>query len=308
MSIYEVPTKDSLYQIPIRDSLVVGHVNPDGDSLSSIKAVINWLRKNGKNAYTRLEGKVPEHLSWIISENDIVDYIPEVEQIIVLDCAPNSKRVGFEFSQPCVNIDHHFIRKNEHSSKDNIYVLNRCSTASALVLDFKIFDPILLVGLYTDTLFTRSLNEVFETFKELEIEDDVAEEILSAIKPHRYMKALHGIQNAKIHTCRNGFLIAEIEETDQGVVSEIMDTLFKYSENVVLIDGLSGARLRTSNKQLIESETLSEVANIFSGGGHPFASKCDVSGKKTAFLGVIKQLKIIENKISIGSDGYEEKI
>jgi len=297
----------SKYKIPIADSLVVGHVDPDGDSLSSIKAVINFLRKNGKTAYAKVQGRVPEHLSWIVPESDRVDDIPEVEQIIVLDCAPTTGRIGFDVLLPCINIDHHITRKDEHSPKNKVYVLDRCSTAAALILDFGIIDDILLVGLYTDTFFVRSLNEVFQAFSKLEIEDDTATEILSAIKPHRYMQALLSIQDAKIHKCRNGFMIVEVEETDQAVVSEIMDTLFKYSENVVLIDGLTKARLRTSNKQLIESGKIAEIANIFSGGGHAFAAGCDVSGKRTAFLGVIKQLKVPESRISIEADGYEEK-
>lgn len=298
----------SRYKLPLLDSLVVGHADPDGDSLSSIKAVINFLRRNGKKAYAKIAGRVPEHLSWIVPEEDLVDDVPDdVEQTIVLDCAPTEERVGFEVGPPIVNIDHHTSRRDEHSPKNKIYVLERCSTAAALILDFGIIDNVLLVGLYTDTLFMRSLNEVFKAIKKLDIEDDTAAEILSAIKPHRYMQALLSIQNAKIHKCRNGFLIVEVEETDQAVVLEIMDTLFKYSENVVLIDGLTKARLRSSNKQLIDSGKIAEIASIFGGGGHAFASGCDISGKRTAFLGVIKQLEVPEYRMSIESDGYDEK-
>jgi len=296
------------YKIPILDSLVVGHINPDGDSLSSIKAVVNYLKKNGKKAYAKIEGQIPAHLSWILSEDDLVNKIPEdIEQTIILDCAPTEDRIGFKVSTPFINIDHHKFRIKDNSPRKKIYVLPRCSTASALILDFGIIENVLLVGLYTDTFFMRSLSEVCQAIKVLEIEDDKSSEILSSIKPHRYMQALLSIQNAKIHKCRNGFMIVEIEETDQAVVSEVMDTLFKYSENVVLIDGKSNARLRSSNKELIESGKIAEVANIFGGGGHNFASGCDVSGKRTAFLGVIKQLDVPEYKISIELDGYEKK-
>ncbi len=209
--------------------------------------------------------------------------------------------------QPVVNIDHHVSRISEHSPKHKVYVLDRCSTASALILDFGVIDNVLLVGLYTDTLFMRSLNEVFKSIKKLDIDDGTATEILGAIKPHRYMQALLSIQNAKIHRCRNGFVIVEVEETDQAVVLEIMDTIFKYSENVVLIDGNTNARLRSSNKQLVESGKIAEIAKIFGGGGHAFASGCDISGKRTAFLGVIKQLEVPEHKMTIESDGYEDK-
>jgi phosphoesterase RecJ-like protein len=295
----------SKYKLPLMHSLVVGHVNPDGDSLSSIKAVINYLHDNGKIAVAKIAGQIPEHLSWIVPEKDLPDKIPdEIEQTIVLDCGPTQDRVGFEVSGPIVNIDHHVSRAEEHNPRNKIYVLDRCSTAAALALDFGIVDPILLVGLYTDTLFMRSWNEVLKVAKKLSVADDKAEELLSSIRPTRYIQALMGIKHAKIHRCRNGFLIVEIEERDQVVVSEIMDTLFKYSENVCLIDGQTKARLRTSNRELIDSGKVAEIASIFGGGGHAFASGCDVTGKRTAFLGVIKQLDVPAKIEHL--DGYED--
>lgn len=296
----------SRYNLPIMDSLVVGHLNPDGDSLSSVKAVINYLRRNGKKAVARVFGQIPEHLSWVLPESDVVENTPEwVKQTIVLDCAPTKERIGFEAGGPIINIDHHITRKKEHRPRSKIYVLDRCSTASALVLDFDITDDVLLVGLYTDTLFMRARKEALKVEEKLNIDDERSEEILSSIRPTRYMQALLGLKNAKLHKCRNGFLIAEVEEKDSIVVSEIMDTLFRYSENVCLIDGNSRARLRTSNKYLKESGNLASIATILGGGGHNFASGCDVSGKKTALFAVIKQLDV--PIVSMESDGYEER-
>jgi phosphoesterase RecJ-like protein len=294
----------SKYKLPVRDSLVVGHINPDGDALSSIKAVLNYLRAQGKNAYAKVVGTVPDYLSWILSENDLPKKIPNVEQTIVLDCGPSEDRVGFKIEGPIVNIDHHITRIKEHNPRKKSYILDRCSVASALILDFGIVDEILLVGLYTDTLFMRSWNELLAAAGKIEIGDERAEQILTSIKPSRYMRALKGIQTAKFTQCRNGFLIAEVEDSDATVVSEIMDTLFRYSQNVCLVDGENRARLRTSNKALIESGRLAHLADILGGGGHNFAAGCDVSGKKTALFSVIKQLDVPE--IPIEADGYEE--
>ena len=292
------------YKLPLKDSLVVGHMNPDGDSLSSIKAVLNYLRSNGKIAVAKISGAIPEHLSWILSDADLPRNIPEVEQTVVLDCAPTEDRIGFAVNGSIINIDHHASRIEEHNTRKKIYVLNRCSTAAALVLDFGIINDVLLVGLYTDTLFMRSWNEILKVAGKIEVADDRAEQILSSIRPTRYMQALLGIKNAKIHKCRNGFVIAEIDEVDPIVVSEIMDTLFRYSENVCLVDGNNKARLRSSNKNLVDSGKLADVAHIFGGGGHNFASGCDVSGKKTTLFAVVKQLDVPPVKME--ADGYEE--
>jgi phosphoesterase RecJ-like protein len=278
----------SRYQIPVLDSLVVGHVNPDGDSLSSVKAVLNHLRANGKTAKAMVVGKTPDHLGWILSQEDMADEEFLGEQTIVLDCEPTDERVGFQLSGDIFGIDHHDTRRDEHDPKNGTYVLDRCSTASALILDFGILDEILLVGLYTDTLFMRGWNELQKCFRKLKVSDERAHAILSACRPTRDKKALAVVQTAKLHRCRNGFILAETEEKDQGVISEVMETLFRYAEGVCLIDGTGKARLRTSN----ESIDVGAIAKMFGGGGHSFASGCDANGKRTALMAVIKQLDV----------------
>jgi len=278
----------SRYQIPVLDSLVVGHVNPDGDSLSSIKAVLNHLRACGKTAKAKVIGKVPDHLGWILPEEDLADEGFAGEQTIVLDCEPTNERVGFQLSGSVVNIDHHETREGDHNPKNGTYVLDRCSTAAALIMDFGVLDEILLVGLYTDTLFIRGWNELQKCFRKVKVSDERAHTILSACRPTRDKKALHVVQTAKLHRCRNGFILAETEEKDQGVISEVMETLFRYAEGVCLIDGSGKARLRTSN----ESIDVGAIAKMFGGGGHAFASGCDANGKRTALMAVIKQLEV----------------
>ena len=276
------------YQIPLKDSLVVGHMNPDGDSLSSVKAMINHLRDNGKTAFAKVVGKVPEHLEWILPEEDRPKTLPEVEQTIVLDCGPEPDRVGFDIEGPVVNIDHHATREDAHSPRKKVYVLDRCSTAAALILDFGIVDSILLVGLYTDTLFMRAWNELMKCFKRINVSDEKAHLMLSACRPTRDRRAFAALQKANIHRCRNGFLIAEVEEEDPEVVQEVAGTLFRYSESFCLIDGKNNVKLRTSN----ESLDVGSIAKIFGGGGHPFAAGFNADGKRTALLALLKQLKI----------------
>jgi nanoRNase/pAp phosphatase (c-di-AMP/oligoRNAs hydrolase) len=280
-----------MFKLSKKNSLVVGHIDPDGDSLSSIKAVLNYLRKNNCKAYTKVFGNVPEYLSWILDDKDIVKKTPEdVEQIIVLDCAPLIERIGFKPEKPIINIDHHKFRLNEHNPEKKIYIMDRCSTASALALDFNILDDILLLGVYTDTQFTLSWNEILNVGKKLKISDEKAHKILSLVKTN--YKILEELKNINIHKCRNGFIIIETEEKNQHIITEMLNILMKTAENIVLIDGNHKARLRTSNEGLLKSNKLVEVASIFSGGGHGYASVCDVNGKKTTFLSIIKQLDV----------------
>jgi phosphoesterase RecJ-like protein len=292
----------SRYQIPVLDSLVVGHVNPDGDSLSSIKAVLNHLRANGKNAFAKVTGKIPDHLGWILSEDDLPREMPSFEQTIVLDCEPSEERIGFPVEGNILNIDHHETRRAGHDPRNGIYVLDRCSTAAALILDFGIVDEILLVGLYTDTLFMRGWNELQKCFRKVKVTDERAHNVLSACRPTRDKKALQVVQTAKLHRCRNGFILAETEEKDQSVISEVMETLFRYAEGVCLIDGLGKARLRTSNENI----DVGAIAKMFGGGGHSFASGCDANGKRTALMAVIKQLDVPPMRLDHEGEAEDE--
>lgn len=293
----------SRYQIPVLDSLVIGHVNPDGDSLSSIKAVLNHLRANGKTAFAKVAGKVPDHLGWILSDEDLPKDTPRFEQTIVLDCGPSEERTGFSINGNIINIDHHETRRTSHNPRNGVYVLDRCSTASALILDFGIIDEILLVGLYTDTLFMRRWNELQKCFRKVKVSDERAHNVLSACRPTRDKKALQVVQTAKIHRCRNGFILAETEEKDQGVISEVMETLLRYAEGVCLIDGLGKARLRTSNENI----DVGAIAKMFGGGGHAFASGCDANGKRTTLMGVIKQLDVPPMRIDHDHESETEE-
>lgn len=280
-----------MFKLPKKNSLVVGHIDPDGDSLSSIKAVLNYLRENNCKAYAKVFGNLPEYLSWVLDDGDIVKKMPDdVEQIIVLDCAPVVERIGFKPEKPVINIDHHKFRLREHNPDKKVYIVDRCSTASVLVLDFNILDDILLLGLYTDTQFVLSWNEVLDVGKKLKISDEKAHKILSLVKTN--YKILEELKNINIHKCRNGFIIIETEEKNQHIITEMLNILMKTAENIVLIDGNLKARLRTSNEGLLKSNKLIDVASIFSGGGHNYAAVCDVCGKKTAFLSIIKQLDV----------------
>lgn len=214
------------------------------------------------------------------------------------------RKNGVKIDGPIINIDHHHSRINKHNIKNKFYILERCSTASILILDFGIIDPVLLVGLYFDTMFVKSWTEIVKCFKILNVDDKTAEKILSSIKPTKYINALMSIKNAKLHKCRNGFLIVETEESDPLVVSEMMDISFRYAESVCLVDGNGNGKLRTSNENLKNSGKLLEIANLFDGGGHNFASGMDVSNRKTALFSLVRQLKTEPNKINL--DGYEE--
>lgn len=283
-----------MYTIPHKPSLITAHLDPDADAISSAVTVAEYLKSVGvSSVFIRFHGHIASHMQWMLTGQSIVDSVPEgVEQIIVLDSGPEKERLGWALppNKKIINIDHHKTRLSLHNPKKRVYVVDRCSTAAALILDFNIRNPILLAGLYGDTHFTIRLNEVKTCLARLKFTDEQAEQYLSGLKPVRDRRTLDALRTAKSRFCRNGFLIVELASTeDSDVTQEIMKTLNSYSESVCLIQTDNKVLLRTRNSNL----DVSTIAKVYGGGGHSYASGLTLGeGKRSAFKSLIVSLDI----------------
>ena len=291
----------SWFSIPLKDTIITTHKDPDGDALSSASAVYNYLESNGKKAVLKFSGDIPKNLEWIIESKEVVKKVPDwVENIIVLDCAPTHERVGWELPNiPVYNIDHHKSRIEDNDPDNDIHVIDSCSTASILFNYFGIKDDILSVGLYTDTLFTKNLTEVLYFLLQLNVDEEKLSLYISKINSNPDRKLWKMVNESDVHRCRNGFVIIETKEDSPDIIESFMQILSKMSESVCLLYGKNAdVKLRTSNPLL----DLSEIAKEYSGGGHSFASMCNVNGKISEFKSKIKSLSVPKfSKV----DGYE---
>lgn len=98
------------------DFLVVSHVNPDGDAISSTVAV-GWLLNSLGKSYTMMnEGPCPAKFHYLWGARDIIDASQHTEAhkyryVIAVDCA-DYQRIGkvserFAEDVKIANIDHH---------------------------------------------------------------------------------------------------------------------------------------------------------------------------------------------------------
>lgn len=98
------------------DYLVVSHVQPDGDAVSSTLAV-GWLLSCLGKKYTMInEGPIPKRMEYLWHADEIVNMsagesLPRYSNVICVDCA-DFQRVGqtqtyFAEDANIVNIDHH---------------------------------------------------------------------------------------------------------------------------------------------------------------------------------------------------------
>lgn len=157
-------------------TLVIGPSQPvDGDSVACTKAMLNFLRKQGLEAFTLPTLAMYKQIAWILTRDDyhpsslatanqdfVVASLQEAydallqswrpDEILLLD-GPLS-RLGFDPRGVTVfNVDHHIV-DTEHNDR-NAYVAVAPSVGCLLMEKFRIYDPILAVSILTDTFWLR---------------------------------------------------------------------------------------------------------------------------------------------------------
>ena len=140
--------KDLILTLP-DPILVTGHKAPDADSLSAIKALLNYCKTIGKKAFTAapIPG-IPKYIDWVLEPEDIG--AGECQSALVVDCLPTEERLGFPLeSVPTIVIDHH-VGSAKHQKNWTVFS-KMTSSAGCLLIEHGILDPILYVGIWGDT-------------------------------------------------------------------------------------------------------------------------------------------------------------
>ena len=146
--------------------LIITHVNPDADTISSALALSNFLFENKiKHKVYNVDTNIPSNLDFINRFDKITNQMPkQFDLAISVDCG-SKHRFGFELDAniPLINIDHH--KSNDDFGTINIVNYHKSSTAEVLY-DFFKYNGLyitkntataLYVGIYDDSLgFTIS--------------------------------------------------------------------------------------------------------------------------------------------------------
>lgn len=141
--------------------LIITHVNPDADSISSALALSNLFYENKiKHKVFNISSDLPTNLDFISRFDKITDQIPKFYDLVIsVDCG-SQKRFGFKLDEdmPLINFDHH--ASNDNFGDINIVDPLKSSTAE-IVYDFFKFNGLyitkntataLYVGIYDDSL------------------------------------------------------------------------------------------------------------------------------------------------------------
>lgn len=290
--------------------LVVSHVQPDGDAISST-VVVGWLlQKLGKSYVLINESELPSRLSYLHQYDSIVNYKQAAPQqmfdaIISVDCA-DFKRIGevagsFAFEARLLNIDHH--PTNNGFGAVNII---RAEAAATVEILFDLIEragisvdlncaTAIYTGLLTDTggfRYSNTSPRVMEIASHLLTVgvsgNDLADHLLEKMTMAK-LKLLQIALNRLTFTdnLEIGWVyIGKDDLHNTGAVSEDVEGIVNYALNVdgvevgILFkeseDGSVKASLRSAGKA-----NVAAIAQQFGGGGHVRAAGCRLEGSLT---------------------------
>lgn len=90
---------------------IVGHINPDGDCIGSCTALLQAVRKSGRECYMYLDAPVPKYIEYLMHDDYVTNAEKSYDLCIALDCADRSRIADnkgiFENAPKTASIDHH---------------------------------------------------------------------------------------------------------------------------------------------------------------------------------------------------------
>ncbi len=303
--------------------LVVAHVSPDGDAISSTLAVGWLLRKWNKSFVMVNENLVPSRLDFMegVSDIHICEQHPDegplsFDAVICVDCA-DYERIGsvtgwIQSHVPILNIDHH----PTNNRYGEVALIREDAAATAEIL-FDLFEhggivldveaaTILYTGLLTDTggfRYSNTTPHVMETASKLlqvgvqgnEIADRLLERMSYAqmLLIKRSLARLEFTDDRKI-----AWLYVTPEDMlETGALNEDLEGIVNYPRNVegvqvgFLLKVNESGRIKVSLRSSSQVN-VAKVAQHFGGGGHIRAAGCTLTVPlEQAIEAIIEQVK-----------------
>ena len=301
--------------------LLLSHIDPDGDAIGSLIALLLLLRRRGKKAIAFDRDGVPEIYRFLKCSDQITTTVSPSERFdvaIFLEC-PTVQRAGegcasvVEKIPFWVNIDHHM--ENARFGHLNIVDPELCAVAEIVFDLFNAMrEPIdivvgeaLYVAIMTDTgsfKYPNTTPRAHETSARL---------LRLGIGPHgMYQKIYENLSvpaaliNARAHSTLeiddsiSCITITRAMLKETGATAEDTHDIVNLGRNISSVEvALLFRETDNGIKVSLRSKTslkVNEIAVQFGGGGHLRAAGCTIKGsmeqaKKQVFEAVRKALK-----------------
>lgn len=285
--------------------LVVAHLHPDGDAISSTLAMGRLLRQQGKKVIMVNESPIPRKFSFLpgVEEIRLAANVSETfPYVVALDCA-DVERMGscrslIQEKATILNIDHHVT--NDRYGTINIIQPQAAATAE-IIFDWveesgfpvdKQLATCIYTGLLTDTggfRYSNTSSKVLVQAAKLVETGIPSHKIADAVLETVTMEQLQLLQTAlsTLQKSENG-LVAWMDlrksDIDHFASShEDLDGIVNYARNIygvdvgILFHETGGGTVKVSfrSRELVD---VGNLAKLFGGGGHARAAGCSICG------------------------------
>lgn len=285
------------------DFLVISHIQPDGDAISSTAAVGWMLHKLGKSFTMMNEGPVPSRLHDLWRSGDIVgcgeeEGAPERQfrYVIAVDCADFARiGPGRRWLAPdclLLNIDHHatndgygavnLVRSDAAATAEILYELHRYMN---LPLELEVATAF-YTGLLTDTGGFRYANtspsvmEIASHLLQAGVRGaDLAEHLLERMSMGQMLMIQRGLSRLRFsEDQRISWLWVTSEDlAETGASNEDLEGLVNYPRNIEGVEvgilfkenGTKSVKVSMRSGGLVN---VAEIARMLGGGGHTRAA------------------------------------
>ena len=281
--------------------LVIGHIRPDGDCISSVLGLSYALEKLGKDAIPCLEDDVPRVFRGIPAWESIVK--PQelrnrrFDLVFIVDSS-DIERIGkanelLEEGVSVVVLDHH---KTNKSFGDINWVDSSYASTSQIIYEFlkaikfnisPKHAQILLTGIVTDTGFFKYSNvtrKALEDTAEL-VElggniNDIANMVLENMTLEqlnlysKFLQTIHIESNGRLgwgYVSGEMFRETDTKEGDAAFFVQTIRSINTVEVAILFIEEDEGIHVEFRSKKFID---VSEIALHFGGGGHERAAGC----------------------------------
>jgi phosphoesterase RecJ-like protein len=303
--------------------ILITHLNPDVDGISSMLTLHNLLKLLNKNSFPLLEN-IPENIEFLPYSEDLIlidnfKNLPQKFATIILD-AHSPERIFKKIYERILNsevfiiIDHHQIEKNKKLFFENEITIIDPSAPSTTFLIYKILKTKnfiiipemaqnLLAGLYFDTGCFKYENVDEKTFL-------IASELCKlGAKPH--LIASHLFENISLKELETlKVILNRLEFLENGIIA-ISYLTYEDIQNLGIknlndfsnfLRSIKGVKISVLIKEVeknivsvsLRSRAPVEVLNLaktFGGGGHKYA--CGFKMKIENFYEFLKKFKEI---------------
>ncbi len=281
--------------------LIITHVNPDADSISSALALSSFFYENKiKHKVFNVSSDLPENLNFLDRFDKITDQLPKFFDLAIsVDCG-TYPRLGFKLDPdiPLINFDHH--KSNNNFGIINIVDAQKSSTAE-IVYDFfkhnglyitKSSATALYVGIYDDSL-AFSLGRCDElTFDKVNFlvqcganPSGIANKLLRRDSLAKYRIIPKVLDSLELY--KEGEIASIIAQEEwfkqtgahnrdcEDALDMIMSmAIVNVAFFIRIVSGVTRISIRSKDKT-----DVSKIAGKFNGGGHFNAAGCTIDTK-----------------------------